>query len=183
MSNLTKAKRGSRPVLDIKITQSWDGHGLAPEHHVTLTLHKEGEHMHLQFKSPFYKNPPPDSPVGSTPELWEHEVVEIFFARGEHYLECEFGPYGHYLLLELNGVRQVLHEGMSVNYTALIMGDIWQGEARIPLAYFPPEPWTYNAYAIFEAQGEKQYIALFPADESVKEPDFHRLEFFRKFEP
>ena len=58
-----------------------------------------------KLSPPFTKNPAPTDEVklqGQPPtwKLWEYDVVEVFFVCSNgNYVETEFGPHGHYLIL------------------------------------------------------------------------------------
>jgi hypothetical protein len=45
------------------------------------------------------------------PNLWRHDVIELFLlGPDKRYLELEFGPFGHYWFLELDGCRNITGE-------------------------------------------------------------------------
>lgn len=110
----------------------------------------------ISFDAPFFDDPEPMDAPGITPQLWEFEVLEFFFAndRGQ-YLEVEIGPHGHWLCLLFDGVRHTINNGENLkNFWVFIekfcsgeelelevrnkwVGDRWVGEVEIPLAYFP----------------------------------------------
>ena len=47
----------------------------------------------------------------------------------------------------------------------------WSGNAIIPLDYFPPDVNKINAYAIHGSGSNRQYEALYPANETFQRPD------------
>ena len=47
----------------------------------------------------------------------------------------------------------------------------WTGSALIPLEYFPPCVVKANAFAIHGSNEERQYEALYPADDHFPTPD------------
>ncbi len=68
-------------------------------------------------------------------KLWEYEVVEAFFATKVdgvwRYLEVEFSPHGHHLVLLLNGVRNAIKHSLPIQYEAKI-GESEQGRYGAP---------------------------------------------------
>lgn len=162
----------------IAITRSWDGLELGKEHHIELQLQILEDVLDIRFQAPFYNDPPPKAPAGSLNGLWEYEVVEVFIAHGETYTELEFGPHGHYLLLKLEGVRNLVVGELPLNYTSFLENDGWKGEAQVKLSDLPAFPWTFNAFAIHGVHS-RVYKAAFPPGGA--EPDFHRLDSFKPF--
>ena len=56
-------------------------------------------------------------------ELWNYEVVEIFFLASKDenmYLELEFGPHGQHLGLLLRGSRNCLIHSFPIQYESEI---------------------------------------------------------------
>ena len=102
------------------------------------------DRLQIEIIAPFYKkNPIPPEEVklqGQPPtwKLWEYDVVEIFFvcANG-NYIETEFGPHGHYLILELDSPRNIIRRDIVCNYKTKFFGSRWKGFAEIPLSVFP----------------------------------------------
>src|SRR5687768_18590447 len=64
----------------LSIAQDWQGHPLAPAQHATLALRLVPRALLVTIDAPYYGDPAPAGPPGSTPRLWEHEVVELFVA-------------------------------------------------------------------------------------------------------
>lgn len=170
----------SQRVLIIENT--WDGRLLPRKAQVKFVLQPTPEYLRLQVESPFYHDPPPGGPVGSTDRLWTYEVVEFFLLGQPNeqgqvpYLEVELSPHGHHLVLRFLGVRNLVGVESELAYEAKIEGDRWQGEARIPWEWLPPFPHRCNVYAIHGEGKRRHYLAM--KSLSGKEPDFHRLEFF-----
>jgi hypothetical protein len=109
--------------------------------------------------------------------LWEHEVVELFLLGPEaRYTEIELGPAGHYLVLQLRGVRNVVASDAAIDFEAHVEGDRWRGRARVPRALLPEPVLSGNAHAIHGQGADRRYLSAFPAD--AERPDFHRLESF-----
>lgn len=164
----------------IEIDATWDGRAWPPSDAVQIFAEVQGDDLVLQIDAPFYGDPPPEGPPGTTEGLWNHEVVELFIA-GEgtvpvRYLELELGPHGHHLGLQLVGVRNVVARGLPIRFQARIVGRRWTGEARVPIAWLPPPPHRVNAYAIHGLGELRCHLALaaVPGDQ----PDFHQPDYF-----
>jgi hypothetical protein len=118
------------------IGHHWDGLPLPAEEVVILQLEATADGLQLTVDAPFAGDPPPAHPPGSTPALWEHEVVELFVAdaaevtrweasgadpaAGPPYCEIELGPHGHYLVLQLDAVRRPRRLGIPIRYQAAV---------------------------------------------------------------
>lgn len=166
--------------LHIPITASWCGESLGDAARVDVNLSTTDTRLRVEITAPYYNNPAPAHAPGSTPRLWEHEVVECFILGDDaRYLEMEFGPHGHYLLLNLHGERKLIEQGMRCDYDAHISPDgrSWVGVASVPIALLPPSPARYNAYAIHTTTHMKRHMARFPNHDDDT-PNFHRLSTF-----
>ena len=173
------------PPLRFSIAHTWDAQPLPMEAMVHLRLgpaeaHEGGaECFVVEVDAPRHGDEPPLAPPGSTPRLWEHEVVEVFFlGEGEHYLEVELGPHGHFLVLELRGVSQVVRQGMDLPYAVGegLWPGRWQGRAVLPRSWLPAGPLRLNAHAIHGTGATRRYLSWAPAGGA--QPDFHRLDAF-----
>ena len=160
-----------------KIHQDWTGQTLPESACFQLELESRKNGLLIDFKGPYYGDPAPIQPAGSCPELWEYEVIELFLAQGEQYTEIELGPAGHYLVLQLQGERNIISQGADIRYQCSTLHGRWMGTALIPWALLPPGPWTGNAYAIHGKGATRRYTCAFKAESAV--PDFHRLESFQ----
>jgi hypothetical protein len=61
--------------------------------------------------------------------------------------------------------------------------DKWICTVDIPLAFIPGNITRFNAYALHKSGEERHYEALGPVkDGSLKEPDFHRKEYFTRID-
>lgn len=167
----------AKAPIALSIQQSWNGKALSAYESVYLELEFRAKGLLLDFEAPFYNDPPPHLPAGSTPKLWEHEVVEFFLAHGDDYTEIELGPYGHYLVLQLKGYRNPIHTLSPIRYKAYLCRNRWMGTALIPWNFLPPAPWTYNAYAIHGQGASRRYLAAYPVPGDA--PDFHQLRHFQ----
>ncbi len=162
----------------LDVCNTWDGHPLPADGRARVHAQLREAHLHVRIDAPYHGDPPPATPAGSTPRLWEHEVVELMLLGDDgRYLELEFGPHGHYLALQLHGVRVIVAQGMTLPYAARIDGDRWRGQAEIPADWLPPGALAANAFAIAGVGTDRRYAAAFPAGGAA--PDFHRLEVFR----
>lgn len=160
----------------LRVDRTWSGEPLEPEHHAELRLKAAGDGLLLTVDAPFHGDPPPPGPPGPTPELWEHEVVELFVA-GEgptevEYLEVELSPHGHYLVLRLAGVRRVVEGGLELTYRSAIDGRRWRGEARLPRTWLPAAPHRVAAFAHHGTGGQRRYLSSVPLPGDG--PDFHQ---------
>jgi hypothetical protein len=173
--------------MHLTIERDWQGRALPDGHRATIELTRVEDDLIVRFDAPYFADPPPLTAAGSTARLWEHEVIELFIAdAGTHYLELEFGPHGHYLALELLGVRQVRREGMALAYAAriepaapnAIPAARYRGIARVPVAYLPPSPERVNAYLIHRGQDSRERCHHAHVPVPGVRPDFHRLEYF-----
>ena len=67
--------------------------------------------LQVKIKAPLKNTKRLNAPEGRLWGLWEHEVIEIFIAGANGtYLELEFGPWGHYLALSLDGIRKIKND-------------------------------------------------------------------------
>ena len=132
------------------------------------------DRIRIQIEAPFHHDPAPDSPIGPTDRLWEHEVIELFLVHeGTRYTELEFGPHGHWLALRLDGVRQIVDRDLPLKWRSQIDGDRWRGEGELMLSE-PVVRW--NAFAIHGVGAARRYLAAHPVGGDA--PDFHRIEQF-----
>lgn len=183
----------SKETMDYTINKLWNDQPVAEQDHIQLHLEyvnstdTNSRDLRIKVKAPFYDDPRIDDtvPSGSMDKLWDYEVVEVFLlGSDDYYLEIEFSPKGQYLLLKLHGYRNVIETPLYIdNYSAKIDGTMWTGSYLIPSKYIPANLFKFNAYAIHGSGDDRQYLALYPTPfGKFKEPDFHRLEYFQKFE-
>ncbi len=169
--------------MKLTIAHTWDGAPLTPAEHavVRLVAAPDGAALRLLVDAPFHGDPPPPSPPGPTPRLWEHEVVELFVAGpgGDAevpYLEIELSPHGHHLVLRLAGVRREVENGLPLDFRAFFDGRRWRGEATFPRAWLPAPPHRANAYRVHALGAGRRHLAATPVPGAA--PDFHRPALF-----
>ena len=148
------------------IAQTWEGVLVQPEDrvHVDIAIWNN-DRLQIEIIAPFYKkNTFPTDEVklqGQPPtwKLWEYDVVEIFFVCSNgNYIETEFGPYGHYLILELDAPRNIVRRDIICNYKTKFFGSRWKGFAEIPLSVFPDNIEKINLFAVFGYSQQTEYI-------------------------
>lgn len=185
--NCPKSCQFCQKEYNFAINTEWNGSKInhAP---VTFQISAQGSRtVRISVSGPFFNDPdPPPCKAGSACDgLWDYEVAEVFFlGKQEKYLEIELSPHGQHLLLLLNGVRKKFLDKLPIEYAATIdrAKNTWNGTAKIPIDYFPPEVRKINAYAIHGSGNQRKYESLYPASADVTNPDFHRLEFFEPFD-
>jgi hypothetical protein len=170
----------------LQISTRWDGTRLPEREHAYVTFALGAAELGVEVAAPYYADAPPAAGAGSTDRLWEHEVVELFLAdAGERYLEIELGPHGHYLVLELSGVRKPTRMGMDIDFASEIVEQPsvanglvgrWRGRANVPASYLPQQVCRANAYAVHGNAQARCHHAHAPLPTIA--PDFHRLETF-----
>ena len=161
--------------MQIPLRWTWDGQPLRPAAQLHWQLSWTRAHLMVEVDAPYYQDPPPPIPPGSCDGLWEYEVAELFLVGNkQHYVELELGPHGHYLLLQLEGVRQRVGSPLPLSYQAKILENRWTGRALVPRSYLPDPIVAYNTFAI---HGQPRvYAAHHPV--GGERPDFHRIENF-----
>jgi hypothetical protein len=169
------------------IGHDFRGQSLPKSRRALVRLRREASELCIEVVAPYFADPAPSAPVGATDRLWEHEVCEVFIAdAAEHYLEVELSPHGHHLVLELNGVRQVVRSQLPIAYSARIepggpgrTGRFF-GQARVPWHYLPTPALRVNAYAIHGPAAQRCYHAHNASGGDVA--DFHQLSSFVPFQ-
>ncbi|MBW2425049.1 MAG: hypothetical protein JRG86_12415 [Deltaproteobacteria bacterium] len=159
-----------------EVAGSWNGGPLAPNEFARIELRAD-RFLELGIDASYHGDPPPSAPPGTTPGLWEFEVVELFLlGEDERYLEIELGPHGHHLVLRLEGRRRVVESGLPIDFRARRSESHWHGHARVSRDWLPAGLHAANAYAIHGQGANRRYLAAHPVP--GPEPDFHRLEHF-----
>jgi len=173
--------------LLLPIAQTWNGEPIDPPTPYQVELTWGAHDLIIKVSAPYFADPPPDSPIGSTWELWNHEVVEIFLVgTGEPvpYVEIELSPHGHFLGLALRGVRNIVDRDLPLRAWAGIDGPRWAGEVQIARTALPPgvEPGAsirLNGAAIHGLGAGRTYLST--AALGGAQPDFHRIEAFETY--
>jgi hypothetical protein len=162
----------------LTIEQTWDAVPIPETAQVVLSLRTPPTGgLGVTIEAPFYADPPPDGPPGPRWGLWDHEVVELFLVGQDgQYLEAEFGPHGHHLVLRLSGPRQIVEREITVPYIAEIRGDRWRGEAHLPASLLPSPVVRANAFAIHGEGEARRHLAWSPVP--GPRPDFHQPSCF-----
>ena len=107
--------------------------------------YNEKKDLNIHIQAPLMEVTPLNKPQGRLWQLWEHEVVEIFIAgENGHYLELEFGPWGHYLALTFSGIRQILDDACHLDHFSVEHShhdqetpNHWISSSVIPRKYLP----------------------------------------------
>ena len=167
------------PIQAIRIESQWNGAAVSARHWITLHLIDRGTQLEIRVSAPYYGDPPaPSTPCGPTDRLWEHEVVELFIhGKNDRYTEIELAPSGHFLVLQLAGVRQIVASKLPLQFSATIHENHWTGTAFIDKKLLPDAPLTVNATAIHGGDSERTYLSWVPLP--GVEPDFHQPSCFR----
>ena len=161
----------------LQIAKTWDGYSVATSDIVDVSVRLDNEGFAFHVAAPFYGDPAPSAPVGELDGLWEYEVVELFLlGAGDHYLEIELGPHGHYLILLLDGIRQVKKRLQPRHCASRISGSCWQATLTVAIDQLPLPITHVNAYAIHGHGVKRRYLAAFPVP--GEKPDFHQPQFF-----
>jgi hypothetical protein len=165
----------------LRIAKTWDGLALPPTEQCQLSLGLSDQRLLVELEAPFHDDPAPPGPAGALDGLWDFEVVELFLlGTGQHYLELEFSPHGHYLALSMAGPRQRAAKDHPLKYRSRVDGERWSGSAAIPIHLLPVGLHAHNAYSIHGVGTARRYLAAFPI--GGRAPDFHRLEYFSEID-
>lgn len=162
------------------ITYLWDGTPLAKTDIVQFELIQEGRDLCIHIDAPYYGDPIPKALPSSLWGLWEYEVCEIFLIGEDgQYLEAEFGPHGHHLLLWLSAPRTIAKKHLPVRYNCSIHDDRWHGIAHIDHSILPSNIVQWNLFSIHGVDTQRKYQCMHPLD--TPKPDFHKPEQFPLF--
>lgn len=162
------------------ITYLWDGTPLDKSDEIHIELHLLEDGISIQIDAPYYGDPAPECSSSSTWGLWEYEVFEVFFVGEDgQYLEAEFGPHGHHLLLWLNAPRTIEKKHLPVNYSSTIQQDRWCGVAHLSHSILPSKIQRWNLFSIHGTGIQRQYQCMHPLD--TPKPDFHQPKRFPLF--
>ncbi len=138
-------------------------------------FHQDVGHCRVAVSGPVTAQPPPPGPVGRFPELWRHDVIEVFLlGEGGRYLELELGPHGHYWLLSLHGCRNIVSEIQPLAHEWKRGEERWEASVSIPSTALPAGLCAFNVTTILGPQ--RFHGSYVPLPGST--PDFHQLECF-----
>ena len=161
------------------VGRTWDGRLVPRAERAELRLSWEEAHLRVDVDAPYAGDPAPTTPIGPTPGLWEHEVVELFVVlENGRYVELELSPHGHHLLLTLSGVRTVDQQGLPVEWSPHLDAATgrWTGTARVARTLFPSRPVRCNAFRIAGVGAGRRYQVMAPLP--GERPDFHQPDHF-----
>ena len=160
-----------------RISKTWDGLEVADEDWLYVDVKFSANEISILIDAPLHNDPKPPNDPGPTHGLWNYEVVEIFLVGDDgQYLELEFGPHGHYLMLWLAEPRKVVERKLSCRYAVSQSGARWRGEVYVPRAHAPIHIQRYNAFAISGSGNSRRYLAWHPMP--GEKPDFHQPKCF-----
>ena len=170
----------NRVRKSITIEQTWSGHEIPVSARIHLSVEYDLQSCRIHIDAPFYNDPKPPGPRGPTPSLWNYEVVEIFLVGEDgQYLELEFSPHGHYLMLWLSAPRVAQDRALTCSYDASCRAERWTGTAVMPRSVVPAMIQRVNAFAISGLGSSRQYLAWHPLP--GPKPDFHQPHRFPEF--
>lgn len=164
--------------LVLTINRLWDGTKAESNEWAEVAFTQTASGIAVEVNAQYHGDPIPAHPPGSTDELWNYEVVELFVANecGE-YLEMEIGPHGHYLALLFSGMRKLARRDIVLSCQTTIHGSMWKATAHVDQSCLPLNISRANAYAIHGEEGSRRFLAAFPLPGT--RPDFHQPHFFK----
>jgi len=165
-------------MKSLTIEHTWDGQAVEVDEqvHIALTRTDDGD-WSLVIDAPYHGDPAPTDPPGRLWRLWQYEVVELFFvAEDGSYLEAEFGPHGHHLLLGLAGPQKIVARELPADFQATIEGGRWSGRACVSKDVVPGPIARFNCFAIHGVGDDRRHLAW--SSLLGDKPDFHQPEFF-----
>ncbi len=163
--------------MRLAVEQTWDGVPVPARERTEVNAHLDARHLHVIIDAPCFGDRPPLTPAGATDRLWEHEVVELFLVgRDGRYVEVEVGPYGHHLVLVLDGVRNVVASHVPLALDVRRAGPRWTARAALERRWVPEPAVRANAFAIHGVGSDRRFLAHAPVPGA--HPDFHRLDRF-----
>ena len=159
------------------ITYLWDGTSLKQADIVHVSVKEQEQSILFEIDAPYYDDPAPNVPPSSVWGLWEYEVVEVFFVGEDgQYLEAEFGPHGHHLVLWLSAPRTIEKKHLPVQFSTQIQNGRWKGTAQIARAILPSPIKKWNLFSIHGVGEQRQYQCMHPL--GTPKPDFHQPQLF-----
>lgn len=175
-------------------------------YYITLSISSSTGDIVIRVDAPYHNDPKPSSPRGKLDDLYNYEVVELFFSgipydEGSNdsnvpYLEMGIGPHGHYYLIFFmkEGDWDTADNSICLDNLPNINIDDqtnrWTAEILVPF-YLLPEPtcgedlsvaWNFNAYAIHGQGFAREYLAYSTLPNNTDKPNFHQLQYFQHIE-
>ena len=165
-------------TLRLALDQHWDG---APNDDprlrgaLAITAEDGGLRVTGGLPDPS-PGPAPTEPVGTrVANLWEHDVVELFWVgpRGR-YVELELGAHGHFLFLEFRAPRDRAndHADLALAVDHRLDASGWETSVRLPWSLLPRPLVALGGFGI--ARGAFLAASPLPGDA----PDFHQPDRF-----
>jgi hypothetical protein len=90
-----------------EILHTWQGELLPVSEQGWIEVAIRAHTLDVCWDAPWWPEPDPDTPPGECLELCRYQAVELFLGNcgDTNYLELEFGPAGHWLILEFSSYR------------------------------------------------------------------------------
>ncbi len=163
--------------MQLAIDRTWDDQPAPHTEVAKLELQLSPSELRLRVDAPYHGDPAPAVGPGSCPRLWDYEVVECFLIGPDgRYLEVEVGPHGHYLILELSGVRNIVGQATAASYEWQVDGDRWSGTLVLARELLPQPLLRMNAFAVHGSGAARRYLCWSALPAAT--PDFHQPQRF-----
>ena len=165
---------------NICIKYEWDGTPLPPSDYIYIEIELQEDGLTFQVSAPCFEDHKPPIKIDSekgTWELWNFEVVELFFVgeNGE-YTEVEVCRHGHHLVLQLDSPRSIVQKEIPMQWLPDNAGDSWYGFGLLEYQWLPKQVVRFNAFAIHTTSGKRRYCCHTPLP--GPQPDFHQPDRF-----
>ena len=167
-------------AFSCSIGHRWDSTPLKEIDFVHVDIQRNPAGLQVLFQAPFYNDPAPQSSACSLWGLWEYEVFEIFFVGEDgQYLEAEFGPHGHHLVLWLDSPRNIVKKHLPISFSYSIQEKRWFGAIQFNQEILPKKITHWNIFSIHGTDKRRQYNTMKPL--KTEQPDFHQPKQFPLF--
>ncbi|MBK1834505.1 hypothetical protein [Roseibacillus ishigakijimensis] len=168
-----------------RLASDWFGAALSPPLTLVLRISEEGFHFSASREAGARCHP--EAREGRfVPELWRHDVVELFLAPAgtRRYLEVNLSPNGAWWAQWFRGVREPAEkEGdfSGIQAEGSPTAEAWQASLFLPHQIFGDQPPThFNLTAILDSPQQRFFtVAPLPG----REPDFHQPGHFLPLQP